>query len=513
MYLTLEVVSPQAVSLGAERTRVVGQKGLTIGRGDDNDWVIPDIYVSKQHARISFRNGGFFVEGLGRNPIAISQANNAIPSHKPHALKNGDHLFIDQYDILITVLQGDPPQSAAPPVATDDPFGIQDAAADTPPPRAPLVPDVWDGESNLSVSDTGELDPLSALGRGSRPALAELPPVNLQPDSPLREPFAAPPPRPAPSGGIPEAWDQSTPAPAAAGSGIPSNWDRSFVSTPPSPPPPPPPVRARVEVQQAPPPPPVRRVAPRPAPPSQPVLQSVPPPARPAPPPAPPPPVAREPARVMPSPPPAPAPSPGPAPPGGLADLLRGAGLADRDISPEVMQELGQVLRIVVQGVMDVLHARTEIKSQFRLPLTRVQARENNPLKLSPNVESALHTLLVQRNPGYLGTVQAFDEAFTDIRNHQMAVLEGVRVAFKSMLQAFDPEDLQKQFDESAKRGGLLGGLGAKSRYWELYAERFARMSADADDTFRRLFGDDFAQAYEQQLERLKSLAARRDKN
>ena len=98
------------------------------------------------------------------------------------------------------------------------------------------------------------------------------------------------------------------------------------------------------------------------------------------------------------------------------------------------MQELGQVFRVVVQGVMEVLRARSEIKSQFRLPMTRMQAKENNPLKFSPNVESVLHTLLVQRNPGYLTTVEAFEEAFEDIRNHQMAVLEGLRVAFNSML-------------------------------------------------------------------------------
>ena len=178
--------------------------------------------------------------------------------------------------------------------------------------------------------------------------------------------------------------------------------------------------------------------------------------------------------------------------------------MPDQDLSPEVVQELGKVLRVVVEGVMEVLQGRAEIKSQFRLPVTRVQARENNPLKLSPNVESALHTLLVQRNPGYLPTVQAFEDAFADIRNHQLAMLEGVRVAFESMLGAFDPRQMEQDFERAVKRGGFLGGLSGKSRYWELYTERFARLGRDADDTFRRLFGNVFAEAYERQLELLK---------
>jgi type VI secretion system FHA domain protein len=186
-----------------------------------------------------------------------------------------------------------------------------------------------------------------------------------------------------------------------------------------------------------------------------------------------------------------------------LAELLRGAGLSEQDMSPEMMQDLGKVLRVVVEGVMNVLRARAEIKSQFRLPLTRIQSADNNPLKHSPNVESALHTLLVQKNPGFLSTVQAFEDAFADIRNHQMAMLEGVRVAFESMLESFDPKELEKGFERAAKRG--FGS--AKSKYWDLYVDRFVQLGGDADDTFRRLFGDVFAEAYEKQLERLKTIA------
>jgi type VI secretion system protein ImpI len=182
---------------------------------------------------------------------------------------------------------------------------------------------------------------------------------------------------------------------------------------------------------------------------------------------------------------------------------MRGAGLSEHDLSPQMMEDLGKVLRVVVEGVIDALRARADIKSQFRLPLTRVQATENNPLKHSPNVESALHTLLVQKNPGFLSAVQAFEDAFADIRNHQMAMLEGVRVAFDSMLESFDPKELERGFERTAKRG--FGS--AKSKYWDLYVDRFAHLGGDADDTFRRLFGDVFAEAYEKQLERLKTLA------
>lgn len=450
MYLTLEVVSPQAASLGARRRQIVGTRGLTIGRAPGNDWVIPDPYVSKQHARIVCSEGRFFVEGLGRNPIALGRADNAIPTSQPQALENGDRLFIDQYEILVAALPGDPPGEALVPggIEAEPDAGSVDSVSATPTPAASAsfeaarIPDVWDKGMVDVSSETAELDPLHALGDRGSVAAEAAPPVNWQQSSPLDEHFKPP---------------------APLQGGIPDNWARSILV--------PRPVALRQEATSPPPAPPVA------APVQQTSAVSAPAPAA----------VER------------------PQPAGvDLVALLRAAGLPDRDLSPEVAQELGKVLRVVVHGVMDVLQGRAEIKAQFRLPHTRVQARENNPLKLSPNVESALHTLLVQRNPGYLPTVQAFEDAFADIRHHQLAMLEGLREAFGSMLGAFDPQTLERDFEPTVKRTGLLGGLSGKSRYWELYTERFGRLGRDADDTFRRLFGDVFADAYERQLERLR---------
>jgi type VI secretion system FHA domain protein len=169
---------------------------------------------------------------------------------------------------------------------------------------------------------------------------------------------------------------------------------------------------------------------------------------------------------------------------------------------------LGVILRSVVQGVIEVLQARAEIKNQFRLPVTRVKTVENNPLKFSVNAEDALGSLLGRRSPAYLPPVEAFEDALNDIRYHQMAMLAGMRAAFEHVLSSFDPEQLQELFDKRVKRGGLLS-MGGKARYWELYSEEYRELSADREAAFRRLFGEEFASAYEKQLEDLKRSQAR----
>ena len=196
-----------------------------------------------------------------------------------------------------------------------------------------------------------------------------------------------------------------------------------------------------------------------------------------------------------------------PAPPdnAGIAALLRAAGLVDGPVSPELAADLGRIFHVVVSGVMDVLKARQETKNQFGLGMTTFKRADNNPLKFSASVEDALHNLFVRReNTPYLNPVDAFEDAFEDMRNHQIAMLVGVRVAFEAMLSEFDSDHLQEQFDRQVKKGALVS-MPARLRYWELYREWIHDMVRDADTSFRELFGDEFARAYEEQLKRLKA--------
>ncbi len=163
--------------------------------------------------------------------------------------------------------------------------------------------------------------------------------------------------------------------------------------------------------------------------------------------------------------------------------------------------ELQQILLIVADGVMDVLRARAEIKNTFRLPVTIIQRSENNPLKFAPTADEAVQRILAPTGPAFLSGSAAFQDAFEDIRCHQMAMLAGVRAAFESLLVHFNPDRFEHEADGGAKRASF----GGKGRYWDRYREHFEELMGNPDECFRRLFGDEFARAYEEQLARLKS--------
>jgi type VI secretion system FHA domain protein len=187
-----------------------------------------------------------------------------------------------------------------------------------------------------------------------------------------------------------------------------------------------------------------------------------------------------------------------------LADLLAGAGIPGAVVTPELTRNLGQILRVVVEGLMDVLQSRQRIKEEFRMQQTVFRQADNNPLKFSANVEDALHNLLVKRNAAYLRPVEAFGDAFDDLRDHQLAMLAGMRVAFDAMLAEFDPDRLQKDFDGQLGKSSLAL-VPAKLRYWDLFRARRAEITKDSEAAFERLFGEQFRRAYEEQFRQLKA--------
>lgn len=198
----------------------------------------------------------------------------------------------------------------------------------------------------------------------------------------------------------------------------------------------------------------------------------------------------------------------------GDAALLQALGLDGRSFSDIEMKALsmvaGQFVMEAISGLIKVLGSRSSIKNEFRMSVTTIQPVENNPLKFAATVEDAVEKMFVKRGKAYKPAVEAVRESFDSIADHQVAVLAGMRSAFNGVLERFNPEELQKRFDKQGSNA-IIPGM-KKARYWEMYNEYFLELTRDLDDSFQFLFGDDFVQAYEAQLQKLAG-ARRRSKS
>jgi type VI secretion system protein len=115
MALRLRIVSDHRRSLGDRSTIVFGVGGGTIGRSADNDWVLPDPqrYVSAHHARVSFRQGHYFLEDTSTNGTFVNDGSTAIGKLGPHKLQNGDLLRFGEYQVSVALEAEAPAEPAA----------------------------------------------------------------------------------------------------------------------------------------------------------------------------------------------------------------------------------------------------------------------------------------------------------------------------------------------------------------------------------------------------------------
>jgi len=145
MRILLSVVGARAAQLGAEATRAFGPEGGVIGRSPEADWVLtdPNRYLSLQHARISWGQGGFFIEDLSSNGTYLNGAATAIGKGRREPLSHGDRLGLGDFDMIVGI-EAAAPLVAAPsntlPAAWTKEGAVAGAAPATMPPQAALSP-------------------------------------------------------------------------------------------------------------------------------------------------------------------------------------------------------------------------------------------------------------------------------------------------------------------------------------------------------------------------------------
>ncbi len=121
MRLTLSIL--RCPEDATPETRNVEGGEFSIGRGPDNDWVLPDPdrHLSKRHCVLAFRSGDWQVADLSSNGTFLNGDPDPLRSGAPRRLRHGDRLRIGAFELEVGLSRPGAPGRDSPFDA--DPFG------------------------------------------------------------------------------------------------------------------------------------------------------------------------------------------------------------------------------------------------------------------------------------------------------------------------------------------------------------------------------------------------------
>jgi type VI secretion system FHA domain protein len=109
MALQLEIVSEHRDLVGNDAVRVFHNKGGTIGRSLQNDWILPDPdrFISGRHATIDFKGGAYYLADTSSNGVYINGDCEPLGKGNPRRLFNGDVIRLGDFIINVSVDEGE----------------------------------------------------------------------------------------------------------------------------------------------------------------------------------------------------------------------------------------------------------------------------------------------------------------------------------------------------------------------------------------------------------------------
>ncbi|MEO8152564.1 MAG: type VI secretion system-associated FHA domain protein TagH [Rhizobacter sp.] len=187
------------------------------------------------------------------------------------------------------------------------------------------------------------------------------------------------------------------------------------------------------------------------------------------------------------------------------AAFCEGAGVnikLPQGLTPELMKVLGQVLHRSIDGTIKLVAVRAAAKQELKADVTTIQARNNNPLKFSPDAGTAIEQLLQPPMRGFMMGPVAVTDVMDDLLGHAIGTMAGMRAALTGVLERFEPARLEGKLAGHSVLDSVLP-MNRRAKLWELYLQHYKRIRDDAQDDFHDLFGKAFIDAYEEQLDRL----------
>lgn len=194
-----------------------------------------------------------------------------------------------------------------------------------------------------------------------------------------------------------------------------------------------------------------------------------------------------------------------------IQSFLKGAGIPNvalpAGLTPEWMEMIGQLLAIAVHGTTELAALRALVKREANAEQTVVVVRNNNPLKFFSDGQTVLTQMLRKRMPGFMGPVEAMEDAHQDLHAHQLGMVAGTKAAMADTLKRLNPKMLDEELPYTV--ADRLIPFYRKERLWEAYRKRFKEAKRELREDSTSVFGKAFLDAYEKEIERFQNGAGK----
>lgn len=157
--------------------------------------------------------------------------------------------------------------------------------------------------------------------------------------------------------------------------------------------------------------------------------------------------------------------------------FMKELGLPDKQVS-ENQQEVilllsAKLLKLSIEGVLESLKVRNEIKKVTDSNQTMVFPKENNILKYSINSEDAIERLFKEQNSGFLGPAESIEQAFSDISSELVSLLKSSHNKINQIFSDLEPSEIKK---EARKIAPTWIPYFNSKMYWDSYSNKIKKM-------------------------------------
>jgi len=162
------------------------------------------------------------------------------------------------------------------------------------------------------------------------------------------------------------------------------------------------------------------------------------------------------------------------------------------------------MLSMFSQGTVALLSSRSILKRGVKAEMTVILDEANNPFKLLPSGKSVLMQMFGSRMPGFMPPKQSVRDALVDLQAHQLGMIAGIRALIASMLQSFNPQQLEEEARAEGATSRLSLPSSRKAALWDHFTKRYGETAGEIEDDFHTLFGEAFLHAYDMEVNQYK---------